>query len=90
MQTGGSGTSTVSSLPSHGAACTVKPPEDFLKSILLGSAHSPERCPPRGWPDGCEAGWHGCRELPLLSLKRSRRGVHPLLSMRNMVFSGEC
>ncbi|CAK9038950.1 unnamed protein product [Durusdinium trenchii] len=27
---------------------------DFLKSILLGSAHSPERCPPRGWPDGCE------------------------------------
>lgn len=27
---------------------------DFFKSILLGTAGNPERCPPGGWPDGCE------------------------------------
>ncbi|CAL1142177.1 unnamed protein product [Cladocopium goreaui] len=27
---------------------------DFFKSMLLGTAGNPERCPPGGWPDGCE------------------------------------
>lgn len=27
---------------------------DLLKGLLLGSAEDPERCPPGGWPDGCE------------------------------------
>lgn len=36
-----------------GIACHALP-EDFFKSKLLGSAGNPERCPPGGWPDGCE------------------------------------